>query len=61
MPVLMRTRRGLEADAGAHEEQDRGDDGVGAAAAGSRKEAADLKDLRTEGVEQKADDHRDRS
>ena len=51
-------RRGLKADAGAHEQQDRGNDGVGAAAAGSRKEAADLKDLWAEGIEQKADDHR---
>lgn len=37
------TRRGLKADAGAHKQQDRGDDGIGATAAGSRKEAADLK------------------
>ena len=51
-------RRGLEADAGAHKQQDRGDDGIGATAAGSRKEAADLKNLRAEGVEQKTDDHR---
>lgn len=52
------TRRGLKADAGAHKQQDRGNDGVGAAAAGSRKEAADLENLRAEGIEQKADDHR---
>ena len=58
MPVLMAPGVGLKADAGAHEQQDRGNDGVGAAAAGSRKEAADLKDLRAEGIEQKADDHR---
>jgi len=50
-------RRGLKADAGTHKKQNRGNDGVGTAAAGSRKEAADLKDLRTEGVEQKANDH----
>lgn len=50
-------RRGLKADAGTHEEQDRSDDGIGAATAGSRKEAADLKDLRTESVEQKANNH----
>ena len=42
-------RRGLKADAGTHEEQDRSDDGIG---------AADLKDLRAEGIEQKANDHR---
>ena len=42
---------------GTHEEQDRSDDGIGAAAAGGGKEAADLKDLRAEGIEQKANDH----
>ena len=52
------TRRGLKADAGAHKQQDRGDNGIGATAAGSRKESADLKNLRAEGVEQKTDDHR---
>ena len=51
-------RRGLKADARAHKQQDRGDDGVGAAAAGGGKEATDLEDLRAEGIEQKADDHR---
>ena len=51
-------RRGLKADAGTHKQQDRGNDGVGTTTAGGGKEAADLKDLRAEGIEQKANDHR---